>query len=96
MAERTQTLVQLTDDLVRHLDRRARARGVSRSAVIRDLLEEGLREDRASAVAERLIEGYGRQPQQLAEDAWGDLDRWTEVNVRRNLAGLAAEEDGRW
>ena len=33
-----QTLVQLTDELVEALDRRAQREGVSRSKVVRDLL----------------------------------------------------------
>jgi len=43
-----------------------------------------------------MIEGYSRILQQLARDDWGDLDAWSEANVRRNLAGLAAEEDDAW
>lgn len=31
-----------------------------------------------------------------ADDAWGNLDQWTETNTGRNLAALAAEEDQRW
>ena len=96
MATRTQTLVQLTDDLVRLLDRRAAEAGRSRSAVIRELLEEGLRPDRSREIDRRMVEGYRRMPQRDAEDAWGDLDAWTERNVRRNLAALAREEDEPW
>lgn len=93
MASRTQTLVQLTEDLVQRLDRRAAARGVSRSALIRELLESALAEDRRAELSRRIIEGYTRQPQHESRDAWGELDAWTEANARRNLAALAAEED---
>lgn len=93
MTGRTQTLVQLNQELVRLLDRRAASRGISRSALIRDLLERGLQRDRADATSERLVEGYRRVPQRIGHDAWGDLDRWTETNVRRNLAALAGEEE---
>lgn len=93
MSSRTQTLVQLTDELVSALDRRAAARGVSRSAVIRELLESALIEDRRTELSRRMIDGYTRQPQHEGRDAWGDLDAWTEVNTRRNLAALVAEED---
>lgn len=96
ISARTQTLVQLTEELVESLDRRAAATGVSRSAVIRELLEQGLRDDRSAAVSARITEGYRRVPQQTASDVWGDLDRWSQTNVRRNLAALRAEEGGQW
>ncbi len=88
-----QTLVQLTDELVEALDRRAQREGVSRSKVVRDLLgaalSAGAEHDRA------LVEGYTRVPQSDAADAWGDLEAWTAVNARRNLAALN-DEDGGW
>lgn len=96
MRGRTQTLVQLNEELLNLLDRRAASRGVSRSALIRELLERGLERDHAEATSARMIEGYRRAPQQVARDAWGDLDRWTDANVRRNLAALATEEDEAW
>ncbi len=92
MSSRIQTLVQLTDDLVRHLDERAGRSGTSRSAVIRELLEEALSDERRTEISRRLVEGYTREPQSEGRDAWGDLDAWSEVNTRRNLAALAAEE----
>lgn len=96
MAGRTQTLVQLSEELVETLDRRAASRGLSRSALIRELLEQGLRDDRSAATSRRIIEGYQRAPQETAADEWGDLDRWTQVNARRNLAAVKAEEDEGW
>ena len=96
VAARTQTLVQLTRELVDLLDRRAVARGMSRSALIRELLERALEDDHAADVSRRMVEGYRRAPQQTARDAWGDLDAWSETNVRRNLAALSAEEDEAW
>lgn len=93
MSTRAQTLVQLSDDLLDLLDRRASAQGVSRSALIRDLLLEGLASDRSSEISRRIADGYRRVPQETARDAWGDLDAWTATNARRNLAALAAEED---
>lgn len=88
-----QTLVQLTDELVEALDRRAQREGVSRSKVVRDVLDaalsSGAEHDRA------LTEGYRRTPQSDAADAWGDLDAWTAANGRRNLAALD-DEDGGW
>ncbi|MBA3328404.1 MAG: ribbon-helix-helix protein, CopG family [Solirubrobacterales bacterium] len=96
MSARAQTLVQLTEALVDLLDRRAAARGVSRSALIRELLEQALREDRSAEVSDRMIDGYRRVPQRTADDVWGDLDAWTETNTRRNLAALADEETQSW
>lgn len=88
-----QTLVQLTDELVQALDRRAQREGVSRSKVVRDLLgaalSSGAEHDRA------LIEGYRRAPQSNGADAWGDLDAWTEANTRRDRGALH-DEDGGW
>jgi plasmid stability protein len=92
VSSRIQTLVQLTDGLVRHLDDRAARSGTSRSAVIRELLEEALSDERRTEISRRLVEGYTREPQSEGRDAWGDLDAWSEVNTRRNLAALAAEE----
>lgn len=44
---RTQTMVQLTDRLVRLLDRRAASEGTSRSQVIREVVEAHLAHDEA-------------------------------------------------
>lgn len=93
---RTQTLVQLTDELIELLDRRAASAGVSRSALVRELLAEALQAERGEALSRRMIECYGKVPQEAGQDAWGDLDAWTEVNTRRNLAALAAEEEQPW
>lgn len=88
-----QTLVQLTDELVEALDRRAKLEGVSRSKIVRDLLDaalsSGAEHDRA------LLAGYTQMPQADATDSWGDLDRWTATNTRRNRAALDVE-DGGW
>ncbi|CAN5274623.1 hypothetical protein BH20ACT16_BH20ACT16_04880 [soil metagenome] len=96
MAVRTQTLVQLTEELVDLLDRRAARDGVSRSALVRDLLAAALSEDHAREISARIVEGYRRVPQQTADDAWGDLDTWSESNARRNLAALGREEEQSW
>lgn len=67
---RTQTMVQLTDSLVELLDREAARRGISRSALIRDLLEEALRDEREAELSRRIVEGYTRIPPGLP-DEWG-------------------------
>ncbi len=96
MASRVQTLVQLSDELVAELDRRAGQLGVSRSRLIRQLLERQLAQDRVTQRTQALVDGYQRVPQSDARDEWGDLDRWTETNTRRNLAALAREEERFW
>ena len=60
---RTQTMVQLTDHLVRRLDERANREGVSRSALIGDALESFLEHDRDRDRIERFISGYTRIPE---------------------------------
>ena len=85
-----QTLVQLTDDLVERLDRRAQRWRKSRSWVVRELLERALSE--REAIDQALVEGYTSQPQ---ADAWGDLDEFTAANAAANMRALDAE-DGGW
>ena len=66
---RTQTLVQLSEDLIERLDRyRARA-GRSRSEVIREAVEQYLAADREAEIDRLVVEGYARRP---ATDVWGD------------------------
>ncbi len=96
MAERVATLVQLTDGLVSRLDRAAARRGTSRSSLIRELLDEALSGDERDEVSLRLIEGYRRMPQSDGRDAWGDLDSWSQLAARRNLAALGDEETESW
>jgi hypothetical protein len=95
-ARRQQTLIQLTDELVDLLDRRAEKQGISRSALVRSVLERELRKDRGELLSARIVEGYTHHPQARAADAWGDLDAWTDANVRRNLGALDEEESKPW
>jgi metal-responsive CopG/Arc/MetJ family transcriptional regulator len=59
---RTQTLVQLTEDLLRRLDERAAREGRSRSALIRDAIEAYLHDEEKARVTREIIEGYERIP----------------------------------
>lgn len=59
---RTQTMVQLSDELLEVLDRVAAARGASRSALVRELLWEALSEDRDRRIGELIADGYRRAP----------------------------------
>jgi metal-responsive CopG/Arc/MetJ family transcriptional regulator len=60
---RTQTLVQLSDELLRRLDERAAREGRSRSALIRDAIEEYLADETRDEISRRIIEGYERIPE---------------------------------
>jgi metal-responsive CopG/Arc/MetJ family transcriptional regulator len=59
---RTQTLVQLTVDLLRRLDERAAREGRSRSALIRDAIEAYLHDEERDRITREIIEGYERIP----------------------------------
>ena len=59
---RTQTLVQLDDQLLASLDQRAAERGVSRSKLIRDAIETYLAEDINGAIDAAILAGYRRRP----------------------------------
>jgi metal-responsive CopG/Arc/MetJ family transcriptional regulator len=65
---RQQTLVQLTDDLVAALDERAARRGVSRSRLIREAVQDYLARDADAAIDAAIVAGYTRIPQE--DDPW--------------------------
>jgi predicted transcriptional regulator len=67
---RTQTLVQLTDELLAVLDERAARERRSRSTLIREALEAYLHDEISAEVGQQIAEGYRRQPQTAEEDAW--------------------------
>ena len=66
---RTQTLVQLSDELLQRLDTYRAREGRSRSEVIRDAIEQYLAADRQAEIDRQLVEAYTRQP---PVDVWGD------------------------
>ena len=88
---RTQTMVQLSDSLIGLLDQEAGRRGISRSALIRDLLEESLRDEREAEIDRQIVEGYTRIPPQTP-DEWGELTRESHAGIDELLARLDAEE----
>jgi metal-responsive CopG/Arc/MetJ family transcriptional regulator len=66
---RTQTLVQLTPELLKALDEyRARTGASSRSEVIREAIARLLAEDREAEIDRQIVEAYRRRPQ---EEIWG-------------------------
>jgi predicted transcriptional regulator len=69
MVMRRQTIVQLSDELIERLDREARQRGISRSRLIREAVEEHLSASTHDEIDRQIVESYTRLPQ---EDLWGD------------------------
>lgn len=61
---RTQTLVQLSDELVAELDARAARDGRSRSELIREALSEYFANDRQAEIDRQIVESYTRHPQE--------------------------------
>lgn len=89
---RTQTMVQLTADLVERLDAEAARRRVSRSALIREAVGEFL-DNRSRAVAvEAYVAGYRRQPPGIP-DEWGDLEAANDRAGRESGQRLDAEAE---
>jgi metal-responsive CopG/Arc/MetJ family transcriptional regulator len=76
---RTQTLVQLSDELLRRLDERAAREGRSRSALIRDAIEEYLYDEAKAKIDREIIEGYERIPETEEEM------RWAEASAREGV-----------
>jgi len=68
---RKQVLVQLSDELVELLDRRAKNRAVSRSQLIRQAVEQFVAADREAERERAYIESYTRFPQE--DDPGADI-----------------------
>lgn len=86
---RTQTIVQLSDDLVAALDAEAARRGTSRSAVIREAIVAHLAME--AAIDQALVDGYRRIPPGRP-DGWDDLDSFADASTRETLQRLDDEE----
>jgi len=74
---RTQTLVQLSDELLAQLDSRAAREGRNRSDLIREALAGYLASDREAEIDRLIVEAYTRQPQTADELAYADLSTRT-------------------
>jgi metal-responsive CopG/Arc/MetJ family transcriptional regulator len=72
---RTQTLVQLSEKLLRRLDERAAREGRSRSALIRDAIEEYLFDEEEAEISRQIVEGYERIP--VTEEEMAGVERET-------------------
>jgi len=66
---RTQTLVQLSDELLHRLDSYRARQGRSRSEVVREAIERYLAADREAEIDRLLVDAYTRQP---PEDLWNE------------------------
>src|SRR5262245_58112730 len=88
---RTQTMVQLSDELITKLDREAAERGMSRSAVIREALEAHIAAREHDAIGEAIAEGYRRIPPGTP-DGWADLERSADIAGRELALRLDQEE----
>ena len=75
---RTQTLVQLSDDLVAALDQHAASSGRSRSDLIREAMERYIHDVLEGDIDRQIVEGYRRLPQEPAP--------WIEARARESIA----------
>jgi predicted transcriptional regulator len=87
---RTQTMVQLTDDLIELLDAEAQRRGVSRSSVIREAVTSHLAAAREAQLDAAIVAGYLRIPPGTP-DEWGDLSAQADAATEDVLQRLDAE-----
>jgi len=71
---RTQTLVQLSHELLRRLDERAAREGRSRSALIRDAIEAYLYDEENARFDREIREGYERIPETEEEMRGGERE----------------------
>lgn len=94
MPMRTQTMVQLNEELLELLDSRAARAGVSRSQLIREAIEEFVAADRAAATDRAIVDGYTKKPQggEFDVDDWGDLNLQMPTLMADQMKSLAAEE----
>ncbi len=75
---RTQTLVQLSDDLLAALDQYAASSGRSRSDLIREAIEGYIHDVLQAEIDRQIVEGYRRVPQ--------EPDPWVEARARESIA----------
>lgn len=84
-------MVQLTEALVAALDREAAEAGVSRSALVRDAIEDYLDRRASDAKEARWIAGYQGIPQDTVDD-WGDMADEADRRGRELAQSLDAQE----
>jgi Ribbon-helix-helix protein, copG family len=87
---RTQTMVQLSDDLLTSLDREAARIGCSRSALIRQAVEARLAASSEADATRTYVEGYRRSPQHdSSEDERRRHDVARRLDAEEDEAGLS-------
>jgi metal-responsive CopG/Arc/MetJ family transcriptional regulator len=69
---RTQTLVQLNEELLRRLDERAAREGRSRSSLIREAIGAYLVDEERDEISRQIVAGYERIPETDEEMAWAE------------------------
>ena len=74
---RTQTLVQLSDELLERLDSYRAREGRSRSEVVREAIERYLDADRQAELDRLIVDAYTRRPPE---------DLWTESAAKQMIA----------
>jgi metal-responsive CopG/Arc/MetJ family transcriptional regulator len=79
-------MVQLTDDLIAMLDRRAAQEGVSRSQLVREAIAAFFESSRSAEIDRQIVDAYAQMPQGGAYDA----DEWG--NVATLMAALTADQ----
>jgi len=84
-------MVQLTDELVDALTKESQRQRLSRSALIRAVLQEYLETRGQDAIGLQIADGYRRVPS-VTPDGWGDLSDMTDVATTDMLVRLDAEE----
>lgn len=89
---RRQTLVQLTDELVDILDAIALKKGLTRSALVRSVLEAFAKDEDEAEKDRRMVEGYTRIPPGTP-DEWGNLDDWAAWAARHIVEEEPWERD---
>ncbi len=88
---RTQTIVQLTDEMIAQLDLEASRRHLSRSALIREAITTLFAQSKEQSIGDQIVEGYQRTPPGTP-DEWGDLDAQVEQSSLELLQRLDLEE----
>jgi Ribbon-helix-helix protein, copG family len=92
---RTETLVQLSSELIAALDVESKKRGCSRSALIRTAIEEHLDRSNEKTKIDRYVEGYRRRPQS-DHDRWGQLADHDGHDMAQRLDADADADGAPW
>lgn len=88
---RTQTIVQLSDELLLLLDTAAQRRGSSRSALVRGAVQAYLRDEQEAELSRRIVAAYTRVSQAEPDD-WGHPGEIARDGARRVMRRVDAEE----